>query len=121
VGLKLNGIYHLLVYGHHIDTIKKITEALVGATKEAGLEENAEKTKCMLLSRHQIAWKNQDIKIRNRVFKNVAHFKWYSGTIVPNQNLIQEEIMRRLNSGNACYHSVQNLLSSSLLSKNVNN
>jgi hypothetical protein len=33
--------------------------------------------------------------------------------------LIQEEIKRRLNSGNACYHSVQNLLSSRLLSKNV--
>jgi hypothetical protein len=34
--------------------------------------------------------------------------------------LIQEEIKRRLNSGNACYHSVQNLLSSCLLSKNIN-
>jgi hypothetical protein len=38
---------------------------------------------------------------------------------VPNQNLIQEEIKRRLNSGNACYHSVQNLLSSRLLPKKV--
>jgi hypothetical protein len=38
---------------------------------------------------------------------------------VTNQNLIQDEIKRRLNSGNACYHSVQNLLSSRLLSKNV--
>jgi hypothetical protein len=38
---------------------------------------------------------------------------------VTNQNLIQEEIKRRLNSGNACYHSVRNLLSSHLLSKNV--
>jgi hypothetical protein len=38
---------------------------------------------------------------------------------VTNQNLIQEEIKRRLNSGNACYHSVQNLLSPRLLSKNV--
>jgi hypothetical protein len=38
---------------------------------------------------------------------------------VTNQNLIQEKIKRRLNSGNACYHSVQNLLSSRLLSKNV--
>jgi hypothetical protein len=33
--------------------------------------------------------------------------------------LIQEEVKRRLNSGNACYHSVQNLLSSRLLSKNL--
>jgi hypothetical protein len=38
---------------------------------------------------------------------------------VTNQNLIQEEIKRRLNSGKACYHLVQNLLSSCLLSKNL--
>jgi hypothetical protein len=41
------------------------------------------------------------------------------GTTITNQNLIQEEIKRRLNSGNACYHSLQNLLSSRLLSKIV--
>jgi hypothetical protein len=43
----------------------------------------------------------------------------YLGTTVTNQNLIQEEIKKRLNSGNACYHSVQNFSSSRLLSKNV--
>jgi uncharacterized protein (UPF0548 family) len=41
------------------------------------------------------------------------------GATVSNQNLIQEEIKRRLNSGNACYHSVHNLLSSWLLLKNL--
>jgi hypothetical protein len=41
------------------------------------------------------------------------------GTTVTNPNLVQKEIKRRLNSGNACYHSVQNLLSSRLLSKNL--
>jgi hypothetical protein len=40
-------------------------------------------------------------------------------TTVTNQNLIQGEIKRRLSSGNACYHSVQSLLSSCLLSKNL--
>jgi hypothetical protein len=43
----------------------------------------------------------------------------YLGSTVTNQNLIQEEIKNRLKSGNACYHSVQNILSSRLLSKNV--
>jgi hypothetical protein len=45
---------------------------------------------------------------------------WHSSnTSVTNQNLIQEETKRRLNSGNACYLSVQSLLSSRLLSKNL--
>jgi hypothetical protein len=43
----------------------------------------------------------------------------YLGTIVRNQNFLQEEIKRTLNSGNACYHSLQNLLSSRLPSKNI--
>jgi hypothetical protein len=48
----------------------------------------------------------------------VSQFK-YLGTIITNQNLIQEGIKRRLNSGTACCHSAQNLLSSRLLLKNV--
>jgi hypothetical protein len=72
----------------------------------------------ILLSCHQNAGQNHDIKVANRCFENVAHVR-YLGTAVTNQNLIQEEIKRRLNSGNACYQSVQNLLSSCLLSKNV--
>jgi len=48
----------------------------------------------------------------------VEDFK-YLGTTLTNQNSIAEEIKSRLRSGNACYHSVQNLLSSRLLSKNL--
>jgi hypothetical protein len=48
----------------------------------------------------------------------MCQFK-YLGTTVKNKNLIQEEIKRRLNSGNVCYHSVQSFLSSRLLSKHV--
>jgi hypothetical protein len=71
----------------------------------------------MLLPRHQNVGQNRDMKIANRYFENVSQFK-YLETTVTNQNLIQEKIKRRLNSGNACYNSVQNLLSSQLLSKN---
>jgi hypothetical protein len=70
------------------------------------------------MSHHQNAGQNLDIQIGNRSFENVSQFK-YLETTVTNQNLFQEEIERRLNSGNECYHSVQNLLSSRLLSKNV--
>jgi hypothetical protein len=59
-----------------------------------------------------------DIKTANRCFENVAQFR-YLATTITNQNPIQEDIKRRLISGNACYHSVQNLLSSRLLSKNI--
>jgi hypothetical protein len=48
----------------------------------------------------------------------VEEFK-YLGTTLANRNSIHEEIKSRLKSGNACYHSVQNLLSSGLLSKNT--
>jgi hypothetical protein len=97
----------------------KNTQTLIDTSKEVGLEVNTEITKYMLLSSHQNAGQNHDIKIANRYFENVAQFK-YLGLAVTNQNLIHEEIKMRLNSGNACYHSVQNLLFfSRLLSKNI--
>jgi hypothetical protein len=85
-------------------------ETLIDASKEVCLEVNTEKTKYMLLSHHQNAGKIYDIKMANTCYENVAKFRCL-GTTITNQNLIQEEIKRRLNLGNACYHSGQNLCS----------
>jgi hypothetical protein len=72
----------------------------------------------MAMSGEQYAWKSHNIKIDNSFSERVEQFK-YLGTTLMEQNSIQEEIKSRLKSGNACYHSVQNFLSSSLLSKNI--
>jgi hypothetical protein len=124
VGPKFSGTHQLLVYagdmnlfGDNIDNMNKSRETLINASKEAGLETNVEKTEYTLLSHYQNAVQNRDIKIANRLFEIVPQFK-YLGMTVTNQNLFQEEVKRRLSSGNVCYHSVQNLLSSHMLLKN---
>jgi HSP90 family molecular chaperone len=97
--------------------INKHTETLVYASKKVDLEVNIKKTKYMLVSHYQNADQTQDI-IETRSSENVSQFT-YVGTTATNQNVIQEESKRRLNSGNACYHLVQNFLSSHLLSKSL--
>jgi hypothetical protein len=79
---------------------------------------NSEKTKYMSVSHSQKVGQGQSMKIANRSFEDVAKLK-YLRTTLTDQNCMQEEIKSRLNSGNACYHSVQSLLSSRLLSRNV--
>ena len=101
-----------------VDTVKKNIEALVAATKEIGLEVNAHKTKYMIVSRDQNAGRIHSMKIDNSSIERVEEFK-YLGTTLTNQNSFQGEIRSRLNLGIACYYSVQNLLSSRLLSKNL--
>jgi hypothetical protein len=70
---------------------------------------NPEKTKYVLVSRCQKAGQRQSIKIGNRFFESVVKLK-YLGTTLTDQNCIHEEIKSRLNSGNACYHSVQSFV-----------
>jgi hypothetical protein len=70
------------------------------------------------MSRHRNSGQNQNIRIANESFENVAKFIYF-GTTLTNKNDIHDEIKSRLNSGNACYYSVQNLLSSRVISKIV--
>jgi len=124
-GFELNSTPQILVYadnvnilGGSVHTTQKNTEALVVASKQIGLEVNADKTKYMVMSRDQNAGRSHSIKNGNTSFERVVEFKCL-GTTLTIQNSIQEEIKSRLKSGNASYHLVQNILSSSLLSKNI--
>jgi len=123
--LKLNDTHQLLVYdddvnilGGSVHTIKKNAGTLVVARREIGPEVNGDKTKYMVMSRDPDAGRSHSITFNNSSFERVEEFK-YLVTTITNQNFIQEEIKSKLNSGNACCHLVQNLLSSSLLSKNL--
>jgi len=124
-GLKLNGTQQLLVYadnvnilGGGIHILKENAEAIVAATREIGLEVSADKTKYMVMSRDQNAGRIQSVRVDNNTFERVEVFK-YLGTTLTIQNSIWEKIKTRLRSGNACYHSVQNPLSSRLLSRKL--
>jgi hypothetical protein len=72
----------------------------------------------MVMSRDQNAGKSHKINIDNISFESVEEVKYF-GTTLRGQNSIQEEIKSRLKLGNACYHSVQNLLSSSFVYKKI--
>jgi hypothetical protein len=89
-----------------VNTIKENSETLLEASRHIGLEINAEKTKYMIMSRHRNSGQNQNIRRTNESFEKVVRFK-YLGTTLTNQNDIHDEIKSRLNSGNACYYSVQ--------------
>ena len=115
----------LLAYADDVNTLgrsvhmtKKNTEALELVSKEIRLEVNVDKSRYLVMSGDQIAGQSHNMKTDNVSSERVEQFK-YLGTTLINQNSIQEEIKSRMKSGNACCHSVQNLLSSSLQLKNI--
>jgi len=93
-----------------------VVTALVVTNKEIGLDVNADNTKYMFPC--QNAGLNHNIRIDYSSPERVEEFK-YLGTTQMNQNSLKEAIKGKLKSGNACCHLLQNLLSSSFLSKSV--
>jgi sorting nexin-29 len=112
VSLGLDGTHQLLVYandvnllGNSVNTIKENKGILLEASRDTGLEINAEKTKYMIMSCHPNSGQNHNTRTANEMFENVAKFK-YLGMTLTNKNDIHDEIKSRLNMGKACYYSV---------------
>jgi hypothetical protein len=121
--LDLKGAHQLLDYAgdvnlldDSVNTLKENTEYLLEASRDVALEINAEQTKYLITS-HPNSEQNQNIRIANDYFENVAKFK-YLETALTYQSDIHDEIKSRLNSGNVCYYLVRNLSSSRLISNN---
>jgi len=99
--LKLNGTHQLLAYaedvnilGGSIHTVKENAEVLVAATRETGLEVNADKTNYMVMSREQNAGRIHSVSVDYSIFERVEEFK-FLGTTLTNQSCIAEEIKSR--------------------------
>ena len=90
VKIKVHAYLSLSMPRRHI-----ITEAIVVASKEIGLEVNVDKTKYMVMSRDQNAARSHSIKTDNSCFERVEEFK-YLGITLTNKTYIQEEIKSRL-------------------------
>jgi hypothetical protein len=92
--LTLNGTHQLLVnagdvniLGGSVHTIKKNMEALAVASKETGLEVNADKIKYLVMSCDQNAGQNHNTKIETKYFEIVGQLKNVA-TNLANQNYI---------------------------------
>ena len=89
-----HGTHQLLAYADDINvlwgsihTVKENAEALVVATKEIGLEVNADKTKYMVMTREQMAGLSHNMRVDNGSIGRGKEFK-YLGMTLTNQNSI---------------------------------
>ena len=129
-GLELNETTQLLVYadnvvllGDDVNTIKRNAGILIVKSKEIGLEVNVEKTKYIITSRYQNGKREGDkeLNANEKIPKRVDKFNTikYLGTILNSTNQIRDEIKKGLQAGNPCFYSVNKLLASRLLLRNL--
>ena len=115
-GILLTYADDVSILGGSVYNVKENAEDLVEAIKEMGLKVNADKTKYIVMPRDENAERSHSMKNDIGSFERVEEFR-YLGTTPKNQNSTLEEIKSRWTSGNACYYSVQNLLSFSCYPK----
>ena len=117
----MNCIHQVLDYaddvnliGDDIRTIERNADLLLNTCKNICLAVNTGKTMYMEIGCHRGMIVNTHIKISSNFYEKVETFK-YLGSLLTNQNSIQEEIKCTLKAGNSCYYSVQTLLASRFL------
>lgn len=101
--------------GTIINNRNKVTGTLLDTKRWIGPHVNVDKPKDMLMLHDQSAGQDCNIKIVNELFEYIQVL----GMALTDQNYLHGEVKSILNSGNSCYHSSQNILSSCLLSKNM--
>jgi hypothetical protein len=99
----------MLTLGGSIHTLNKYKEALLFASKEKGLEVNAEKTKYILMCLAKNAGQNHNIQKGNKSSERVGKLR-YLVTTLTDRNSIYEEMKTRLRLKNSCYHWVQSFV-----------
>ena len=122
----MSGTHQVLAYaddvyliGDDMRTTERNADVLLNACKDIGLAVNiGKKTKYMEIGRHGGVIANEHIKIGNNSYEKMKTFK-NLGSLSTNRNSIQEEIKCRPKAGNSCYYSVQWLLPSRFLFKNL--
>jgi hypothetical protein len=96
-GLKLNGTHQLLVYADvnilagSVHTIKETAEVLIIASKEIGLEVNADKTKYMFMPGEQNAGRKRSMKTDDRSFEMLEKYM-YLGTTLTNKIVLRKKL-----------------------------
>ena len=87
-------------------TIEINADVLINSCEDISLSINTGKTKYMEMGRHRGMISNANIKISSHSYEIGKTFK-YLGSLLTNQNSIQDEVKSRHNTGNSCYYSVR--------------